>query len=216
MHVYYLHGFASSPASSKAAFFRERLAKRGMDLHCPDFSEPVFSTLTVSRMLQQLDRQIAALPSDNVVLIGSSLGGFVAVEAAARQIRQTSHPISHLVLLAPAIELEWEKWDEVNRYGLAAWCAKGEIEMFHYAHNEQCSLKFDFYEDAKQYCAAARVLDQRMLIFQGRWDESVTPSLVEKFAKAQPNATLHMVDDGHQLRNNLDFIWQKTAAALQL
>ena len=56
MHVFYLHGFASSPASTKAARFAERLRARGLTVHCPDLNEPDFSTLTVTRMLEQVDR----------------------------------------------------------------------------------------------------------------------------------------------------------------
>ena len=85
MVVVYLHGFASSPDSSKAAFFAERFAGHGVTFLCPDLNQPAFATLTVTRMLQQLDAQISALPPTDVVLIGSSLGGFVAVEAAALQ-----------------------------------------------------------------------------------------------------------------------------------
>jgi hypothetical protein len=55
-----------------------------------------------------------------------------------------------------------------------------------------------------------------MLIFQGRQDESVSPAVVERFAAAQPRATLYMLDDGHQLKDSLPFIWEKAAAALGL
>ena len=85
MHVFYLHGFASSARSSKARFFGERLASLGLPLHLPDFNEPDFSTLTVTRMLDQVDDAIAALPAGPVTLIGSSLGAFVAWHAAARR-----------------------------------------------------------------------------------------------------------------------------------
>ncbi len=56
----------------------------GFDLRCPDFNEPEFETLTVSRMIGQLEADIAALPPGPVALIGSSLGGFVAFHAAFR------------------------------------------------------------------------------------------------------------------------------------
>ncbi len=55
-----------------------------------------------------------------------------------------------------------------------------------------------------------------MLIFQGRQDESVSPAVVERFAAVQPRATLYMLDDGHQLKDSLQFIWEKAAAALGL
>ena len=93
MQVFYLHGFASSPKSSKAQFFNERLEERGIKFHIPDFNQPDFRSLTVSRMLQQLEKRIAAIPPRPVVLIGSSLGGFLAIEAAARQVNEARHPI---------------------------------------------------------------------------------------------------------------------------
>ena len=101
MHFFYLHGFASSPRSSKAEFLARQYAARGLTLHTPDFNLPDFSTLTVSRMLQQLEERIRVMPPGEILLIGSSLGGFVAVEAAARAVNQARHPISRLILLAP-------------------------------------------------------------------------------------------------------------------
>ncbi len=216
MHVVYLHGFASSPQSSKATFFAERLAGRGIRMECPDLNDPDFSTLTVSRMLRQRETRLAALPPGEVALIGSSLGGFVAVEAAARQPDAERRPITRLVLLAPAVELEWEKWSEVASVGIDRWRAAGEIDVFHYGFEENRPLTFAFYEDAACYRPSARRLPQPMVIFQGRDDESVSPASVERFAAAQPRATLYMLDDGHQLKNSLPFIWEKTAAALGL
>ncbi len=52
-HAIYLHGFASSPQSSKATRFAAELAKRGVGYSCPDFNQPSFETLTVTRMLDQ-------------------------------------------------------------------------------------------------------------------------------------------------------------------
>ena len=215
MHVFYLHGFASSPQSSKATFFAERLAERGVEMHCPDLNLPEFSTLTISRMLRQVEDAINELPPDDVVLIGSSLGGFVAVEAAARQPGGARRPITRLILLAPAVELEWERWTEIGPLGVEGWRQQGEIEVFHYAHDEPQMLRFAFYEDALQYNPMERRLGLPVLIFQGRQDESVSPPIVEAFARAQPHAVLHMLDDGHQLKNSLSFIWEKAWAFLR-
>ena len=216
MVAVYLHGFASSPESSKAAFFAERFAEHGVTFLCPDLNLPAFSTLTVTRMLHQLDSRIAELPPTDVVLIGSSLGGFVAVEAAARQGKNPRHPISRLILLAPAVELEWDRWSEVRPGGIEGWRRTGHIEVFHYALDRPERLGFEFYEDAERYRPAARRLDLPLLIFQGRQDESVDPNLVERFARRQSQATLHMLDDTHQLKNSLEFIWDKTARFLSL
>jgi pimeloyl-ACP methyl ester carboxylesterase len=216
MHFFYLHGFASSPQSTKAQFFAAQLGAWGMKLRCPDFNEPDFSALTISRMLQQVDESIAALPPGDVVLMGSSLGGFVAVEAAARGVRQASHRIAQLILLAPAVELEWERWSEVGPGGIDRWRRVGSIEIFHYGYGEPRRLNFSFHEDAIRYAPATERLETPMLIFQGWHDESVRPATVERFARAQPRATLHMLDDDHQLKSSLDLIWREVAALLAL
>jgi len=59
--VFYLHGFASSAKSTKAAYFADRLREHGMTLRCPDFNDPEFATLTLSRMIDQLGSELAGL-----------------------------------------------------------------------------------------------------------------------------------------------------------
>lgn len=216
MHVFYLHGFASSPDSSKAQFLSAKLARAGQKLHCPNFNDPDFSTLTISRMLEQLEERVAELTPDEVILIGSSLGGFVAIEAARRQMFGAFHSISRVVLLAPALELEWERWPEVGPGGIDRWRRNGEIEVFHYADDRPQRLKFSFYEDAIRYQPESARLPMPMLIIQGRNDTSVDPRTVERFARAQPNAMLHLVDDEHQLKGSLDLIWGEIARVLNL
>jgi pimeloyl-ACP methyl ester carboxylesterase len=120
------------------------------------------------------------------------------------------------VLLAPAIDLEWETLPGVGAGGIDRWRRDGQIEVFHYAHDRRYPLKYSFYEDAIQYHPEAVRLALPVLIFQGRRDESVDPRSVERFAQAQPDATLHLVDDGHQLKDSLDLIWAETARALGL
>ena len=60
MTVFYLHGFASSPKSTKVQFFTRVLGERGIDVRCPDFNEPDFRAMTMTRMLEQLDAELAA------------------------------------------------------------------------------------------------------------------------------------------------------------
>lgn len=216
MVVIYLHGFASSPQSSKAMFFAERFASAGIRFLCPDLNEPAFSRLTVSRMLQQLEKRISSLPPAEIVLMGSSLGGFVAVEAAARQVGEARHPIVKVVLLAPAVELEWDRWSEVGPGGVERWRTNGGVDVFHYALDRPERLEYGFYQDAVRYHPASRQLAMPVLIFQGRQDDSVSPEIVKRFSAQQPNATLHMLDDTHQLKNSLEFMWRETARFLAL
>jgi pimeloyl-ACP methyl ester carboxylesterase len=220
MHLFYLHGFASSARSSKARFFNERLASLGLPLHLPDFNEPDFSTLTVTRMLDQVDEAIAALPAGPVALIGSSLGAFVAWHSASRRAANdgaaSSHPVEKLVLLAPALDFGANRMKELGEDGLAKWKATNRLEFFHYGYGEPRAVHYELYEDARRYDSTRVNVDIPALVFHGRRDALVDPVMVEQFCAARPTMTLHMLDDEHQLLAHLDLLWRESAAFLNL
>ena len=69
--VIYLHGFASSPGSTKVAYFQERLRAHGVDVSCPDFNQPDFATMTMTRMLEQLSAELTRFDGRPAALVGS-------------------------------------------------------------------------------------------------------------------------------------------------
>ncbi len=212
MHVLYLHGFASSAQSSKAAFFRSKLAAHAVAVHTPDFNAPDFSTLTVSRMLGQVHDVVQALGPGPVTLIGSSLGGFVAVHAALRDAGR----IDRLVLLAPALDFGGNRMREMGDRGIEEWRRTNRLEVFHYGFGRLMPVHFELYADAARYDAFNARLDLPIQIFQGRRDSSVDPATVERWAEARPNVVLHMLDDDHQLLGSLETIWRETAGFMGL
>jgi hypothetical protein len=216
MHFFYLHGFASSAQSSKARFFADRLARHGMALHCPDFNEPDFSTLTITRMIGQVIDRVEQLPPGPLVLIGSSLGAFVAVQVAGKLERDRDRPIARLILLAPALELAWERWSQLGPGGIERWRAMGRLDVFHYGFGKVLPVGFALYEDSRRYDAFSAPGDCPTLIFQGLQDDAVDPKVTERFAQARSNRTLYMLNDGHQLLDSLELIWSETARALGL
>lgn len=210
-HVVYFHGFASSAQSSKAQFFGQRFAEAGVTLHTPDFNEPAFETLTVTRMIVQTQALLDRLPEGPVALMGSSLGAFVAWHAAARLAPGlTSHHLSHLVLLAPAVTFGRDRQADFGPGLVDAWERTGVREIFHYGFNEPRQLHYDFYRDAMTYGADTVAPDVPALVFQGRHDEIVRPDGVLQFFADRPNVTLRMLDDGHQLLGHLDVMWEQT------
>jgi len=217
-HVFYLHGFASSPASSKSAFLAGRLRRHGLDLHCPDFNEPDFETMTVTRMLEQVDRAIAALPPGPVALIGSSLGGFVAYHTAFRhaaprgRAATTDHPIDRLVLLAPAFEFGKVPFSGMTEADLAAWRETDRYKVLHHAESRPRAIRYAIYEDAQRYDSARSLVETPALVFQGRNDTVVNPAMVQRFAAARPAMALRMVEDDHQLGSSFDLMWREIAA----
>ncbi len=135
MHVFYLHGFASSPASSKAAFLAGRLAPYGATLHVPDLNAPDFSTHTTTRMVAQVRADLAALRPASAVLVGSSLGAFVAWHVAAQE-EASGHPPVALVLLAPALDFGHHRMAGLSDAEFDAWRATGWHTFQHYATGE--------------------------------------------------------------------------------
>jgi pimeloyl-ACP methyl ester carboxylesterase len=211
MQVFFLHGFASSSRSAKAVFFAERLRSYGLTLHCPDFNEPDFSSLTMTRMLEQLAGEMAAVPPQPIVLVGSSLGAVVAIHTAARTAR-----IDRLVLLAPAVTFGRENQSPVGPERLAQWRAVGTLDVPHSGYGGLRPLNFGFHEDSFRYDAFAADVRQPTLIFQGRHDDAVDCRVVEEYAATRPNMKLTLLDDDHRLMASLPRIWNEMTQFLEL
>jgi pimeloyl-ACP methyl ester carboxylesterase len=216
MHVFYLHGFASSARSTKASFFAEKLAPYGIRLHTPDFNEPDFATLTVSRMIAQVEDAIAGLPSGPVALIGSSLGAFVAVHAVERDRTRGVGRVARLVLLAPALDFGANRDRQLGAEGLARWKATDRLDVFHHGYGETRAVRYALVEDAQRYDAYAARADPPTLVFQGLRDASVDPASVERFAAPRPHVALRLLEDDHQLLASLPVIWEETRNFLGL
>ena len=149
MNIFYLHGFASSARSSKATFFAGKLREHGVELHTPDLNEPDFSTLTITRMVDQVGKAIEGL-SGPIVLIGSSLGAFVAVQVALK------HParVDRMVLLAPALDFGGNRMRSLGDTGIEEWKRTGKLDVFHYAYGRMLPVHYELYADATRYDSA--------------------------------------------------------------
>jgi pimeloyl-ACP methyl ester carboxylesterase len=210
--VIYLHGFASSPKSTKVAYFRDRLRQRGIDLRCPDFNQPDFATMTMTRMLEQVSAELARFDGRSVTVIGSSLGGTLAVLAAAR----SGAPVDHLVLLAPAVMFAKPGHHLLPAERVDEWRRRGALPFFHHASNAERLLNVSFYDDSLQYDAFGAVFPQPTLVFQGLRDAFVDYRTVDAFARTRPNVTLSLQDDDHQLLASLPRIWNDVQPFLGL
>lgn len=209
----WLHGFASSPGSSKARFVRQALARRGAWLQIPDLNLPEFRTLTIGRGLALVDALAAQSPTGDLVLFGSSLGGITAAIWAA----QNPQRCRRLVLLAPAFCLA-RRWDEsLDRADVERWKREGQIEVDHYAWGQKLPLARAFLDEAARYDDFP-LPGAPTLVLQGKDDRTVPPELAREFAArmaaAHKPVRLVELDDGHELNRDLPRLWAEMASHL--
>lgn len=201
--IVYLHGFASTPLSTKAQFFRRKFGDANFNI--PQLDHGDFERLTVTDQLRAVDQ---AVRGDRVMLMGSSLGGYLAALYAS-----TRANIDRLVLLAPAFEFPTRWRNRFSDAEMAEWRASGARKFYHYGYKEDRPLGYQFVQDAAQYTDAPD-FSQPALIFHGRSDDVVPPEVSERFAAGHPNVTLKLVDSGHELTDVLDELWGETAKFL--
>jgi uncharacterized protein len=203
----YLHGFASSPQSGKAQFFRKRFAEKGLALEIPQLDGGDFTHLTITGQLRVVEAAVAGQPT---ILFGSSLGGYLAALYAARHAN-----IEKLVLLAPAFQFP-RRWQQ--RYPpeeLELWRRLGSIPVFHYGYNREVPLGYQLMEDSRNYEDEPE-FTQPALVLHGSHDPVVPASISTGYAARHPNVTLRLFDSGHELTNVLEALWEETSAFLGL
>ncbi len=201
LRVLYLHGFASGPGSQKARFFAEMLPPLGFPVEVLDLAEGDFEHLTITRQLDVIGRAAANQP---VILIGSSLGGYLAALYAAR------HPeVSRMILLAPAFQFQ-ELWaGELSQSDLLSWKERGTMPVFHYGEQREMPIGYDLMEDAGRY-EAFPDFGQPALLFHGEQDTVVPIRLSSAFAESHPNTRLVRLQSGHELTGVLPTIWEES------
>jgi len=200
MKLIYLHGFASGPMSSKAQFFRRHFEDLGVEMLIPDLSEGNFEGLTLSGQLRVIESTAA---DEDVRLIGSSMGGYLAALYAARHAE-----VSRVALLAPAFGFA-RRWPlTLGEEKIDEWRRTGWLPMYHYGDNVESRVGYGLLEDAERYEDYPDV-SQPALVFHGRHDDVVPFEYSEEFAARHPQVTLRIMDSGHELLNVLEDMWSE-------
>lgn len=209
----YLHGFASSPDSTKAKYFRDRFYSLGIDLKTPDLNQKDFSHLTLTRQLDQIETEFLQAPSSEsvenlknlgeVTIIGSSFGGLTAAWLAQRQLS-----IKQIVLLAPAFQFLSHWLPQLGQQQLEKWQSEKYLPVYHYGEQRYLPLNYEFVADMAQYPEEKLMRSVPTLILHGKHDTIVPIQASRSFLDNRPWVKLIELEDDHSLGNVLAEIWE--------
>lgn len=199
-HFIYLHGFASSPESTKAIYLRDRFAELQIPLYIPDLNQGDFSHLTITRSLNQV-ADLFPPPPTTVTLIGSSLGGLIAAYLA-----QNYQQVKQLILLAPAFGFLDHWLPKLGTEKLCVWQAEKYLMVYHYGEKRSLRLHYNFVLDAANYQQKQLSRPIPTLILHGRYDETIPISASREYAQ-RPNIQLIELESDHALSDVLPEIW---------
>ena len=139
----YIHGFASSPNSTKAVVLKQYMKQNNIDLHTPDCNIPSFDKLSINSITQQFECEIRNTPVQ-YRLIGSSLGGLIAVILANKL---TNKHIESVILLCPAFNALARWTDRMSSNDIDKWKSAGTRNYYNYATNSEQPLHYSFYDE---------------------------------------------------------------------
>ncbi|MEG4803872.1 YqiA/YcfP family alpha/beta fold hydrolase [Microcoleus sp. ARI1-B5] len=209
----YLHGFASSPDSLKAKYFRDRFSSLGIELKTPDLNHKDFSRLTLTRQLHQIETEFLLPQSSQsaenvknlgeVTIIGSSFGGLTAAWLAQRQLS-----VKQIVLLAPAFQFLSHWLPQLGQQQLEKWQSEKYLPVYHYGEQRYLPLNYQFVADMAQYPEEKLIRSVPTLIVHGKHDTIIPIQASRNFAADRPWAQLIELEDDHSLGNVLAEIWE--------
>ncbi len=164
--LYYIHGYQSDPNSTKGTLFKEKLNATAIQYRdC----EP--EDLIIADCLKRISDVIK--DEENVVLIGSSLGGFLAASTAINHSN-----IKKLILLNPSIIPPSTNLDDHQSVPRSILGDMIDTKLFRIR------------------------IDANITILRGTEDDVVPDCWIIKFATAQ-EATVKFLHDDHSFSRNL-------------
>ncbi len=201
----YLHGFASSPTSTKARFFQTRFARRGLSLQIPDLNGGNFSGLTLSRQIEQVGREFLSSPTPTTI-IGSSLGGLTAAWLAEKYKQ-----VEKLILLAPAFGFLPLWLSYLGETTVNNWRESGFISVYHYGEARALPLKYDFVTDLNNYPEDNLKREVPTIILHGKRDDVIPLRHSIDYGGRRSWVKLYKLDSDHHLTDVMETIWEIVA-----
>jgi len=166
-NLYYIHGYLSDPNSTKGILFKEKLNVKAIKYRDCEPEDLVISDC-VSRIKEEIK------DDDEVVLIGSSLGGLLAAKTAL-DVKN----IKTLILLNPAI-------------------VPLDVDI-----SRIQGMPKDILADMQDSQLFSKKIHSDIFVLLGMQDDVVPNSWGEKFAEKQNAKVMFFVDD-HSFTHNIN------------
>ncbi len=153
-------------------------------------------------------------PEQPLYLIGSSMGGWIALELA----RQKRLDPNGLTLVAPAVDFVSRRTIALPPEARTALARHGRIEVpDHYAPGTHYTISQAFLEDALAMEPGPGPMSVRcpVRIIHGDADDSVPVDTSRRLVTRLPNATLHEVPGGdHRLSDHIPLLLSELARTM--
>jgi pimeloyl-ACP methyl ester carboxylesterase len=199
----FVHGFRSDANGTKSLAFADHARRRGYswlraDLRGHGRSDGSFRDFRLSALLDDVLALLDRFPGRPAVLVGSSMGGWLAALAAERRPQ-----VRALLLLAPAFNFVQDQLGRLPDAELAAWRREGRRRFADDA-GPGYELEYGVLEDAQPFDCLHRAVPLAcpVRIVHGARDDVVPVSVSRAFARAcrAPEFELTEIPDGdHRL-----------------
>lgn len=210
--LFWLGGFKSDMDGSKALAIDDYARKSGLSFTRFDYSghgqsEGDFLDGTISRWLEEAEAIIKATAKsgEKRILIGSSMGGWLALLLALRLQQSDDLSVQGIVLIAPAVDMTADlMWDQMSDAVRIRLMEDGRIEKPSDYSDEPYILTRDLIEDGRQHLFGTDIIEMGcpVHILQGGLDTDVPPAHALKLASQLPldDVVLSMIPGGdHRL-----------------
>lgn len=215
----FMHGFRSHCDGEKAVSLARHAESRGRawlrynQRYCGRGND-AFVHYTVGQSINDLVSILDFL-GQPVILVGSSLGAVISLQAA--EIRPAA--ISGMLLIAPAYRFVMRHFEKLPLETIRRWRSRGFLDFPDYYEGGEFPLGYGFYEDALRYADPGPwKFNFPVAILHGENDELLPPDDSRELQQRirAPSVTLDIVPEGdHRLQaaiplmcRKIDFLWK--------
>lgn len=218
----YIHGFRSSVAHRKSRFFLDHALQKGhswanFDLPCHGRSEGLFQEFRLSDALEAVLAVLEELRDVPVLMVGSSMGAWLAMLAAQKLARSTraKNVITGALLIAPAFDFFKHYFQNRPPEELVDWQRKRVRRFVDPYDNRPYDLDYRVLRDAQKFTLLESPAQWEfpVRIYHGTQDEVAPVAHSRKFRELakKSDVRLYEVDGGD---HSLDAYLPRVAAAV--